>query len=66
MEEMFEKDDLSKIAVYLGMPNNSSYSNIMTSLVCSDDETIKYCTSMLSQKAKENFNELFNMINSIY
>ncbi|MDY6072148.1 MAG: AAA family ATPase [Bacilli bacterium] len=66
MEEMFEKSDLSNIAIYLEMPENSSYSNIMTSLICSDDETIEQCRNMISKKSKDNFDELYNMIISIY
>ena len=66
MEEMFEKTDLINIATYLEMPSNSSYSNIMTAIVCSDDETIECCKNMISDKSKERFNELYSMIISVY
>lgn len=66
MEEMFEKDDLKNLAIYLEMPENSSYSNIMTSIICSDDETIEECKKIISVKSKENFKELFTMIDKVY
>lgn len=66
MEEMFEKDDLKKMALYLEMPENSSYSNIMTSIICSDDETIEECTNIISTNTKENFKTLYDMIDTIY
>lgn len=66
MEEMFESNDLKKLALFLEMPENSSYSNIMTSIICSSDETIEKCLDIVSSEMKDNFNELFNMINSVY
>lgn len=66
MEEMFESNDLKKLALFLEMPENSSYSNIMTSIICSSDETIEKCLDIVSSETKDNFNELFNMINSVY
>ena len=66
MEEMFEKDDLKKLALYLEMPENSSYFNIMTSIICSDDETIQECTNIISTNTKEIFKKLYDMIDSIY
>lgn len=66
MEEMFEKNDLEKLAIYLEMPSNSSYSNIMTSIICSGDETISECKKIISTQSKTNFEELFKMINNVY
>lgn len=66
MEEMFEKDDFKKLAIYLEMPENSSYSNIMTSIICSDDETIAECNNIISNKTKSNFNDLYTLINDAY
>lgn len=44
------------------MPENTSCSNIMTAIICSDDQTIEYCRSLISLKPKESFKILCNMI----
>ena len=62
MEEMFEQDDFKSLARYLEMPENTSYSNIITALVCSDDQTIEYCKTLISDKSKESFKTLYSMI----
>ncbi len=66
MEEMFDKDDFKKLARYLEMPDNSSYSNIMTSIMCCDDSVIEECANLVSQKTKNNFSELFKNIDEVY
>ena len=66
MEEMFEKDDFRNLSLYLEMPENSSYSNIMTSIICNDDETINECLNIVSNKTLENFHTLYNLIDAIY
>ena len=66
MEEMFDKDDFKKMARYLEMPDNSSYSNIMTSIMCCDDSVIEECANLVSQKTKNNFSELFKSIDGVY
>lgn len=66
MEELFEKDDLKKLVLYLEMPENSFYFNIMTSIICSDDETIQECTNIILTNTKENFKKLYDMIDSVY
>jgi len=48
------------------MPENSSYSNIMTSIICNDDETINECLNIVSNKTLENFHTLYNMIDGVY
>ena len=66
MEEMFEKGDLEKLAHFLEMPSNASYSNIMTAIICSDEQTIEECSKLISEKSQRNFSELFSMINNVY
>lgn len=66
MEEMFEKDDFKNLSTFLEMPENSSYSNIMTTLICSDDTQIKECKKVISNKTNKNFNELQKMIEKVY
>ena len=66
MEEMFEKDDFKKLSAFLEMPENSSYSNIMTTLICGDDTQIKECKKVISNKANKNFDELQKMIEKVY
>ena len=58
MEEMFEKEDFSMLKKILEMPDNSSYSNIMTSLISSDESIIKLAQSQLSNNTKKAFEEL--------
>ena len=62
MEEMFEKEDFSMLRTILEMPDNSSYSNIMTSLISSDESIIKLAQSQLSNNAKKAFEELESII----
>lgn len=62
MEEMFEKEDFSMLRKILEMPDNSSYSNIMTSLISSDESIIKLAQSQLSNNAKKAFEELESII----
>lgn len=66
MEEMFDNDDFKRLAQYLEMPDNISYSNIMTSIICCDDLTIDECVNLVSQKTKDNFRELFKMVEEVY
>ncbi|MEG0826519.1 MAG: AAA family ATPase [Bacilli bacterium] len=66
MEEMFEKEDFKKLALYLEMSENSSYSNIMTSIICSDDETITECINIVSKQTLGNFKNLYSMIEKVY
>lgn len=66
MEEMFEKDDLKKLTKYLGIPDNSSYSNIMTFLICSEEKIIEEINNIISKETKHNFQILYKLINSVY
>ena len=64
MEEMFEKEDFSMMRNLLEMPENSSYSNIMTSLISSDDKIINEAKNNISSKARKSFDTLYSTINT--
>ena len=66
MEEMFKKGDLEELAQFLEMPSNASYSNIMTAIIGSDEQTIEECIKLISEESRRNFRELFSMINNVY
>lgn len=66
MEEMFDGNDFKKLAQCLEMPESTSYSNIMTSMIGSDDVTIDKCKNLVSQKTKDNFRKLYKIIENVY
>ena len=66
MEEMFNDEDFKNLCEILQLNKNSSYSSIMTALVTSTDEIIEKCKSVISEKTKSSFDELYNMIINVY
>ena len=65
MEEMFNDNDFDKLSKLLGMPSNSSYSNIMTNLIVSSEETKIEAKKIVNSKTIESFDKLENDINLI-
>lgn len=66
MEEMFENNDISKLAEFLGLNKNASYENVLVSLVASSEAQIKKSKEVLSNETLENFDQLLNNIEYVF
>jgi hypothetical protein len=66
MEEMFVNDDISKLAVFLGLEKQASYENVLVTLITSTTDEINKSKNLLSKETKENFETLYKEIEQIF
>jgi predicted ATP-dependent endonuclease of OLD family len=66
MEEMFENDDISKLAESLGLNKNTSYENVLVTIIASNDTVIKKCKETISKETLDNFEQLSSDIEYIF